>query len=91
MQGSTFMVPVRNGKRVAVERTTTFGSGVMTLNMTMQEFKQRMNNHDHGLLIQDENAFGHLSAGEREFLVSGMTPEVWKETFGSPPRRAKAK
>jgi hypothetical protein len=59
--------------------------------MSAQEFEQRKNNHDHGLLIQDENAFGHLTAGEREFLVSGMTPDVWKETFGTPPKRARAK
>lgn len=32
-----------------------------------------------GILIQD--AFPHLSADDREFLVSGITPEEWEEHF----------
>lgn len=33
-----------------------------------------------GALIQD--AFPMLSADDREFLLSGITPEEWNETFG---------
>ena len=33
-----------------------------------------------GLLIQA--VFPNLSAGEREFLISGITPEEWNNTFG---------
>ncbi len=33
-----------------------------------------------GLLIQA--VFPNLSAGEREFLISGITPEEWNKTFG---------
>jgi hypothetical protein len=91
MNGTTSFVPIDGGKKVAVERATIFGSGVMILNMTVQEFKQRKDNHDRGLLIQDENTFGHLTAKEREFLISGMTPDVWKDTFGTPPKRVRAK
>jgi len=69
-------------EKIYVERCTSFGSGTMALNMTIGEFQQRMNNYQHGLLIQDENAFGCLSKEEREFLISGMTPEVWQEVFG---------
>lgn len=32
------------------------------------------------LLVQD--AFPHLSADDREFLLTGATPEEWKEAFG---------
>lgn len=32
------------------------------------------------MLIQD--AMPHLSAEEREFLMTGITPAEWKKTFG---------
>jgi hypothetical protein len=31
-------------------------------------------------LIQD--AFPHLSADQREFMMTGITPEEWNEAFG---------
>ena len=34
-----------------------------------------------GTLVQD--AFPQLSDDAREFLISGITPEEWDETFGS--------
>lgn len=33
-----------------------------------------------GMLIQD--AMPTLSAGDREFLMTGITPEEWDEAFG---------
>lgn len=33
-----------------------------------------------GELIQ--NAFPHLSAGDREFIKTGITDEEWGQTFG---------
>lgn len=33
-----------------------------------------------GMLIQD--AFPHLSPDEREFLMTGATPEEWEQEFG---------
>lgn len=33
-----------------------------------------------GALIQD--AFPHLSADDREFIITGITPEEWEEEFG---------
>ncbi len=33
-----------------------------------------------GLLIQD--ALPHLSADDREYLITGSTPEEWDEAFG---------
>lgn len=34
---------------------------------------------EEGMLIQD--AMPHLSADEREFIMTGITPEEWDETF----------
>jgi len=28
-------------------------------------------------------AMAHLSADDREFFITGMTPEEWKEVFGN--------
>lgn len=32
------------------------------------------------ILVQD--AFPHLDIGQREFILSGITPDEWHETFG---------
>jgi hypothetical protein len=32
------------------------------------------------ILVQD--AFPNLDIGQREFLISGITPDEWTETFG---------
>jgi hypothetical protein len=34
-----------------------------------------------GALIQ--NVMPHLSRDDREFLISGITPDAWEDTFGS--------
>ena len=36
--------------------------------------------YNQGALIQ--NAFPHLSADQREFFMTGITPEEWEATFG---------
>jgi hypothetical protein len=36
-----------------------------------------------GALIQD--AMPHLSADDREFLMTGITPEEWLAAFAAPP------
>jgi hypothetical protein len=36
-----------------------------------------------GVLLQ--NAFPHLTAGQREFIKSGITDEEWDEHFGMEP------
>ena len=33
-----------------------------------------------GMLLQ--NAFPHLSADEREFIKTGVTPDEWEKMFG---------
>ena len=42
--------------------------------------QEQINRWENGELIQ--NAMPELSAGEREFLISGITPKEWNETFG---------
>jgi hypothetical protein len=42
--------------------------------------KEQYNEWKGGVLIQD--AMPHLSADDREFLISGCTPEDWKMLYG---------
>ena len=53
-------------------------TNTMTLDITQEHLD--MYEQVGGLLIQA--VFPNLSAGEREFLISGITPEEWNETFG---------
>jgi len=46
----------------------------------VEQYKQGVNDYRNGKLIQD--AFPFLSADEREFLLTGMTPEEWELEFG---------
>lgn len=41
---------------------------------------EQMEAWEKGMLVQD--AFPHLDADQREFIVTGITPEEWLETFG---------
>ena len=36
-----------------------------------------------GTPVQD--AFPHLTSDQREFLLTGITPEEWKQSFGDDP------
>jgi hypothetical protein len=42
-----------------------------------------------GQLIQE--AMPHLSADEREFIMTGVTPTEWKDAFGGPGDQPKPK
>lgn len=48
----------------------------MDLDITEEQLTQWEN----GELIQ--NVFPNLSADEREFIMTGITPQEWHETFG---------
>ena len=48
----------------------------MLLPVTNEQIERWQN----GELIQ--NVFPHLSPSEREFLISGVTPEEWNNVFG---------
>ena len=47
---------------------------VMDVDVTDEQWQRYTT---HGMLIQD--ALPHLSASEREFLISGTTPEEWEK------------
>jgi hypothetical protein len=49
----------------------------LDLNVTLEQ----LNNYAQGALLQD--AFPHLSADDREFIKTGITPEEWDALFGS--------
>lgn len=48
----------------------------MDLNITEDQYIKYLN----GMRVQ--NAFPHLTPGEREFIINGITPEEWVEHFG---------
>ena len=48
--------------------------------MDLQITQEQLNRWYEGELVQ--NAFPNLSADEREFLISGITPEEWESMFG---------
>ena len=48
----------------------------MEIEVTQKQIEQWKN----GMLIQD--AMPNLTDGEREFIVSGITPKEWEQAFG---------
>ena len=48
----------------------------MELNVTSEQVQR----WQEGELVQ--NVFPHLNPDEREFLMTGITPEEWATTFG---------
>jgi len=61
-----------------IVRTSPFSgeTNVMEIDVTPSQLTAWQN----GTLIQ--NAMPHLSADEREFIMTGITPTEWNETFG---------
>lgn len=53
---------------------------VMQLPLTDREYNVGMNKWSAGALIQV--AFPTLNADHREFIKTGITPEVWEMLFG---------
>ena len=51
-------------------------NNTMVLDMTIEQYDDWQN----GVLIQ--NAMPQLSRDEREFLMTGITPEEWHATYG---------
>lgn len=48
--------------------------------MELDVSKDQLDRYEAGELVQ--NVFPKLSADEREFLISGITPEEWNKAFG---------
>ena len=53
----------------------------MELNITEEQLERFYNRRENGEYVQ--TIFPHLSVGEREFLLSGITPDEWSKMFGS--------
>lgn len=60
-----------------ITRRCPFSGDVNVLEIDVTE--AQLEDWRKGTLIQ--NAMPHLSAGEREFLMTGITPKEWEETF----------
>ena len=63
---------------MVIEKTSPFSGNVnrMSIQVTQAQIDAWLN----GELIQ--NAMPNVSADEREFIKTGITPEEWEETFG---------
>jgi len=66
---------IENGLLVSNVSMLSATSHTMTLNVTMSQYLD----WKQGALIQ--NAMPNLSADEREFLMTGITPDEWDEAF----------
>ena len=73
---------------VSVERwcVITRQYATMDLAMTEQEYETALASWKAGTLIQD--AFPTLNAGEREFLRTGMLPDVWDSVYNKDKNNA---
>lgn len=67
---------------VKIARTSPFSGKVNTVELPLTEvdFHVSYIRWENGMLIQD--AFPTLTAGQREFLKTGITPEEWDRVFG---------
>ena len=65
-----------------VEKRSPFSGQVhsMDIPLTKEEYYDGLAKHRSGALIQ--NAFPTLNADQREFILTGITPTEWAETFG---------
>jgi hypothetical protein len=61
-----------------VRRTSPFSGEVNEVDLDVTEGQLR--DWEAGGLIQE--VFPHLTDDEREFIMTGITPEEWKEAFG---------
>ena len=67
---------------VNVVRKSPFSGKIneMSLNISQTEFNEAAAKYKAGALLQ--NAFHMLTADEREFIKTGITPAEWAATFG---------
>ena len=61
-----------------ITRKSAFTNNVHTMDINVTQ--EQLSAWESGTLIQ--NAMPHLSADEREFIMSGITPQEWEDAFG---------
>jgi len=72
--------PSDSNTAVLIVAKTPFGEKQMQINCTSEQYLEGMKAYKAGAMMQ--NAFPFLHTDEREFLISGTTPEEWAEMFG---------
>ena len=60
-----------------ITRTSPFSGN--TNSMEIEVTQEQLSSWESGVLIQ--NAMPNLSADEREFIMTGITPEEWNSAF----------
>ena len=61
-----------------ITRQSAFTNNVHTMDIDVTQ--EQLSAWESGTLIQ--NAMPHLSADEREFIMTGITPQEWEDAFG---------
>ena len=61
-----------------ITRKSLISGNINTMSLPITE--EQYTAWEQGTLVQ--NAMPHLTPDEREFVMSGITPEEWAETFG---------
>ena len=61
-----------------ITRISMFSGNVHSWDIPVTE--EQLNLWQRGILIQ--NAMPHLTADEREFIMTGTTPDEWNQMFG---------
>ena len=61
-----------------ITRQSLISGNINTMSLPITE--EQYNAWEQGTLVQ--NAMPHLSPDEREFVMTGITPTEWAETFG---------
>ena len=61
-----------------ITRKSPFTGAIHTLDLPVTE--AQLEAYDRGALLQD--AFPNLSAGDREFIKTGITNDEWNSMFG---------
>ena len=63
---------------ITVVRTSIISG--QSVSMDLDITQDQIDAYDSGALVQD--AFPNLDRPQREFFISGITPEEWDEVFG---------
>jgi len=61
-----------------ITRQSLISGNINTMSLPITE--EQYNAWEQGTLVQD--AMPHLSPDEREFIMTGITPEEWADNFG---------
>lgn len=71
--------PSESNRAVLIVAKTPFGEKQMQINCTAEQYLEGLEKYKKGAMMQ--SAFHFLNAEEREFLISGTTPEEWARMF----------